>query len=100
MYRLLMPYAKASVRESMITSHWAPGLLCLFADRLRKTIQLGFSTMSFGGLGLRFMVRVWVVVRVWVRVMVSVGVMVGVGLVRGYGQGKCGVRLTNTTNSG
>ena len=26
MYRLLIPYIKPSVRESMIKSHWAPGL--------------------------------------------------------------------------
>ena len=26
MYRLLIPYFKPSVRESMIKSHWAPGL--------------------------------------------------------------------------
>ena len=29
MYRLLIPYIKSSVRESMIKSHWAPGLIQL-----------------------------------------------------------------------
>ena len=32
MYRLLIPYIKPSVRESMIKSHWVPGLVCLEKD--------------------------------------------------------------------
>ncbi len=29
MYRLLIPHVKPSVREIMIKSHWAPGLLAV-----------------------------------------------------------------------
>ena len=46
------------------------------------------------GLGLGFIVVVWVVVRVWVRVGIGERVRVGVGLVRGLIQGKFGDMVT------
>ena len=44
----------------------------MFVHRIRKTSQRHFSTIHFGGLGLRAMVRGWVIVRVGVRVRVGV----------------------------
>ena len=47
---------------------------CVFTDRIRKTSQSLFSTIHFGGLGLRAMVRGWVILRVGVRVRVGIRV--------------------------
>ena len=52
-----------------------------FGARIRLGAILGrFSINYFSGLGLRIMVRVWVMVRVRVRVWVRVRVMVRVGV--------------------